>query len=299
MKKLTFISLILFCVATSISLKAQSFTGSLLWEVSGNGLKQPSYIFGTHHLFSDNFLDSVPHLWEKYNMCQQVIGEVHLNEIAKAPALLQAQMLLPDNENYENFLTPQEYATLDSLLINTLGAGLGQALGRYRPSVLALMLTQSILSEVMKVNMAEHKPIDLIIQEKAIQDNKNIAGLESAQDQLSALLNSSSNHSQAMSIICLLEHKSELVPELMQLNDLYRNAELNKFMDLNKNSVCATSDKEMDIINKNRNDAWMKKLPAIITEQSSFIAVGCLHLVEKEGLLDQLHKLGYTVKAVK
>ena len=289
MKKQLLVVLIFFCGITANSLKSHSFTGSLLWEVSGNGLEQPSYIFGTHHMLSGNFLDSVPLLWEKYETCQQVIGEVQLDEIAKLPSLLQAQMLLPENESYENFLTAEEYATLDTLLINNLGAGLGQALGKIRPSVLALTVTQMLITQIMNVNMAEHKPIDLIIQEKALQENKEIGGLETAAEQLSALLNSSSNHSQAMGIICLLQHKAELVPEMMQLNELYRKAELDKFLNLNETSVCATTDDEMDIINKNRNDAWMKKLPSIFAEQPSFIAVGCLHLAGEDGILHQLH----------
>lgn len=299
MKKQSLVLLIFLCGLTSISLKAQPFTGSLLWEVSGNGLQQPSYVFGTHHLISDNFLDSVPHLWEKYAICQQVIGEMHLDEIANAPAVLQAQMLLPENESYENFLTPEEYATLDTLLINNLGAGLGQSLAKIRPSVLALMVTQMTFTQIMNINLAEHKPIDVIFQEKALQENKSIIGLETAQEQLSILLNTSSNHSQAMAIICLLEHKSELVSEVLLLNKLYKDADFEKFMALSENSICATSKEEMDIINKDRNDLWIKQLPTMISETPSFIAVGCLHLVGEDGILRQLHNLGYKIKAVR
>lgn len=298
MKRQLLALLILFCGITASNLKSHSFTGSLLWEVSGNGLEQPSYIFGTHHMLSGSFLDSVPLLWEKYGTCQQVLGEIDLDEIAKAPSILQSQMRLAENESYENFLTAEEYATLDTLLINNLGAGLGQTFGKIRPSVLALTVTQILITQIMNINMAEHKPIDLIIQEKALQENKKIGGLETAEEQLSALLNSSSNHKQAMAIICLLQHKTELVAELMQLNELYRKAELDKFLSTSKTSVCATTDDEMDIINKNRNDAWMKKLPSIFAEQPSFIAVGGLHLAGEDGILHQLHELGYTIKAV-
>jgi uncharacterized protein YbaP (TraB family) len=34
-------------------------------------------------------------------------------------------------------------------------------------------------------------------------------------------------------------------------------------------------------------------------ERSSFIAVGCLHLPGKEGLIEGLRKLGYTVEAIR
>ena len=47
-----------------------------------------------------------------------------------------------------------------------------------------------------------------------------------------------------------------------------------------------------------RNNNWMKKIPDLITEKSSFIAVGCAHLVGETGLINQLRELGYTVDPI-
>jgi uncharacterized protein YbaP (TraB family) len=45
-----------------------------------------------------------------------------------------------------------------------------------------------------------------------------------------------------------------------------------------------------------RNNNWMKKLPALMKDKSQFIAVGALHLAGPVGLVYQLRKAGYTVK---
>jgi uncharacterized protein YbaP (TraB family) len=42
----------------------------------------------------------------------------------------------------------------------------------------------------------------------------------------------------------------------------------------------------------------MQKLPEIMKEKSSFIAVGALHLAGEEGLLNLLKEAGYTVEPV-
>jgi uncharacterized protein YbaP (TraB family) len=43
----------------------------------------------------------------------------------------------------------------------------------------------------------------------------------------------------------------------------------------------------------------MDKLPTMMKEKPSFIAVGCLHLVGDDGLLNRLRKEGYKVEQVK
>ena len=49
----SFIGAVIFiCVAFSAN-------AQLLWKVSGNGLTQPSYIIGTHHLAPFSIMDSV------------------------------------------------------------------------------------------------------------------------------------------------------------------------------------------------------------------------------------------------
>lgn len=299
MKKLTLAFFALICYFSFATVKSQPFTGSLLWEVSGNGLEKPSYIFGTHHLIDSSFLDSVPHLWVSFSKCDQVIGEVDMSELASLPAILQTQMFLQETENYHDFLSPEEYATLDTLLINNLGAGLEQAFGRLKPSIISLTLTQLIATEVMDIDMKTHKPIDIILQEKANEENKPISGLETAEEQLDVILNGTTHREQALSIICLLQNKKENIAELVKLNESYKHANLEAFVDWNKTSICQTSEEYAEKFNENRNNAWIEKLPTIITEKPSFVAVGSLHLMGEDGLLNQLHKLGYTVKAVK
>lgn len=66
----SFIGAVLFiCVAFSAN-------AQLLWKVSGNGLNQPSYIIGTHHLAPFSIMDSIAGLKKAMNETQQVYGEM-------------------------------------------------------------------------------------------------------------------------------------------------------------------------------------------------------------------------------
>ena len=57
----SFIGAVIFiCVAFSAN-------AQLLWKVSGNGLTQPSYIIGTHHLAPFSIMDSIAGLQKAMN----------------------------------------------------------------------------------------------------------------------------------------------------------------------------------------------------------------------------------------
>ncbi|MEJ7626238.1 MAG: hypothetical protein WKF35_05210 [Ferruginibacter sp.] len=50
----------LICLLTvTVSAQKNNTENSLLWEVTGKGLKKPSYLFGTYHFLSCGFIDTI------------------------------------------------------------------------------------------------------------------------------------------------------------------------------------------------------------------------------------------------
>lgn len=79
-----------------------------------------------------------------------------------------------------------------------------------------------------------------------------------------------------------------LTKELMALNGQVTEADLNKSY---------LNEYKSKLINE-RNDAWMLKIPILISQGPTLIAVGAMHLPGDVGLINQLRKMGYTVKSV-
>ena len=56
---------------------------------------------------------------------------------------------------------------------------------------------------------------------------------------------------------------------------------------------------EIKVLLDDRNNHWVQELPALMQEQPLFVAVGALHLVGKNGLVNQLRARGFTLTPVK
>lgn len=303
MKKQLLTFLLILCSISASTLKAEQFTGSLLWEISGNGLEKPCYIFGTHHGESIAILDSFPAIKNKFNEAEVIIGELSLEDLTNASTMFQDQLLLPDSISYYDFMPEENVALLDSLLINYIGAGLDQGFGKLKPAVIAQTVSLVMVARTMGIDLTNFKPLDMILLQDAATEGKETLGLETIQFQFDLLFNSDSYEFEAESLLCSLEYYDEGVEDLLTLNYCYNNADLagleNLWLSEYEDNPCQMSEEMADAIIKTRNEAWMEKLPALLKEKPSFVAVGCLHLVGEDGLLNQFHKLGYTVKAVK
>lgn len=57
-------------------------------------------------------------------------------------------------------------------------------------------------------------------------------------------------------------------------------------------------EQEVALMGNNRNNRWIKKIPILIKNKPSFIAVGVAHLIGKTGLINQLRNLGYSVEPI-
>ncbi len=108
MKLRTLATLVLL---TAIALGAHA---QLLWKVSGNGLTQPSYLFGTYHLSPLSITDSIASLPQAMADARQVYGEVVMADMMKPEYLaqMQQQMMLPKDTTLQSLFTPEEFETV-------------------------------------------------------------------------------------------------------------------------------------------------------------------------------------------
>ena len=282
------------------SLCAQNYpNGSLLWKISGNSLEKPSYLLGTFHLKSGNYLEEINGALDAIAECEQMVGEVDMTDMMKVQQQMMPAMMMSPDTTYKMLYSEAEYELVNEKMISVLGMGLEQ-LGVLKPSAIQTTIVSIICQKLIPDFDAEN-PMDVAIRKMGQKENKPILSLELVEDQILALFGTSLRR-QADLLLCNMQNLDEVGEQAAILMiENYDKGDLNalyseSFQD--DNSPCPSTTEEKNALLKHRNDKWMEKLPEIMKDKSSFIAVGALHLAGEEGLLYQLKQLGYTVEPV-
>jgi uncharacterized protein YbaP (TraB family) len=294
-RKAFFMTMLLISTCYLYSQTKSYQSGSLLWEISGKDLSKPSYLLGTFHLKSGDYLDSIPGAKKALLSCEQVVGELNMSDMAGMQMQMQQAMMMTPDTTYRMLYSDENYQLVSEKIVSLMGAGLDQ-IGMLKPAAIQLAITMLVYSKYFPaVNPVDI--LDLRIQAEATKEQKPVLSLETIDNQIYVLFGMMSLQRQADMLLCGLKNLDETIAEVSEIIDSYNQGDLNKLHEqMEKSDPCPSTPQETDALNKDRNNAWMKKLPAIMKEKSSFIAVGALHLGGEDGLLNLLEKEGYTVR---
>lgn len=201
--------LILFLLAV-FSMHAQ-----LLWKVSGKELKEDSFLFGTHHLISISFLDSVPGLYPAFNQLKTVVSEIVLNSF-EATAKIQQAALLPDSLTMGKLLSEDDYNLLDKELLETLKLSLKQ-IDKLNPAMIQTFFQLELYKQMAHFddNTKSDSYFQLIANEKGIP----VYGLETLEKQIELLFPKENLSEQARELVDIAKRKNEAYGELAELNN--------------------------------------------------------------------------------
>ena len=280
----------------TVIIAVSTIQAQLLWKITGNGLKHPSYLFGTHHLIPIQFLDSVPGLFKAFNESETVVGEMVLNNL-DASAKIQQAAVMPNHKKISDLLTEEEYKFVDNELKTTLKFGLKEV------SIMnpLLILTMYEMEKYKKLTgFSDDKQSDSYFQLVAAEKEKKVLGLETIEQQIALLFGNGSLERQAKVLVESMRKKDDMLKEMISLNKLYKAGKLNDLHLLSKGKGAITdmTDEEFRRMADDRNADWITKLPKMLKESSCFIAVGALHLPGQNGLLKLLEKEGYKLSPV-
>ena len=288
MRKRVF-SIIFFILVFAVSIPAQ-----LCWKVSGNGLSKPSYLFGTHHLIEKGQIKNFDKILTLAGQADAVVGEMDMTDMASMQAKIMKGAVM-QGTTIKDLLDAEDYALVDNELKQLLGAGLDQ-LGAFKPMVLQTMYTGLIYLKSQHL-ASQPEAVDMLFQKKARENNKLVIGLETVEQQSALLFDFLPLKRQAELLVESVKEKQKSTSIFKQLNEAYLNGDLQKMSEIDREDDDLTPEERKPLY-ENRNNAWIKQLPPLLSRQTCFIAVGCLHLAGDTGLVNQLRKAGYTVEAV-
>ncbi len=285
-----------FLILPGFAAKAQH-TGqqSNFYAITGNGLKDTSWLFGTYHLVKSSYLKEVPEVEAAFKSAKAVAVELVLDSAKTSTA---ASMGLLQNKTLAELLDKPFKDSLDRELKATLGVGI-ERVNQLKPVNVALTLSMIYLVTDMKSPLKKYtgSMLDGYFAEKGKLAGKKVTELETIEEQMNVLFNSATNEDQVKQLKLFLRNKTDMINQGNELIDNWFKHDLEKMYSITEKGLAAFGN-ENDFLKK-RNDKWMTIIPALLKKESQFIAVGALHLAGPSGLIQQLQEMGYTLTSIK
>jgi uncharacterized protein len=278
--------LLLLVIATSFGAQAQQ--KSLLWRVSGNGLVQPSYVYGTIHLIcpQDYFVtDSTKAAVEN---AQKVYLELDMDD-PKMMSKMQSKMLMNDNKKLKDLISEADYKLLNDYFKQKMGMSV-EMMGRMKPFVMMSALYMPMLNCQPKSYETEFVNI-------ATKNKKEVLGLETVESQME-IFDKIPYEKQAAMVLDMVKKGDASKKEFDAMIALYKAQNIKKLYKMMDDSDTDFNGYE-DLMLYNRNAAWIPVMEAAMKTQRTFFGVGAAHLGGQQGVLKLLKKKGYKVTAVK
>lgn len=264
----------------------QKNDNTLLWQVSGNGLKNPSFLFGTFHLLCKEDI----HFSEQLKKAIKLSDEIYMEMKMDDPSMMLGAMLymnMKEGKKLESLYTPKEYKRLQNYFSDTLKTPL-MLLDKAKPYFLVALLYPRMM------NCATPAGVEEELMKIAKEDKKEIKGLETMQFQAS-VFDSIPYEWQAKELLKNIDSFSVYKNEFDQMLTMYKNQQLDSMKTMVSKSEFG-SEKYENLLLNNRNKNWVKQLKEIMKKQSVFVAVGAGHLVGDFGLINLLKRAGYKVE---
>lgn len=267
-------------------------SNSLLWEISGNNLKEPSYIFGTYHFAGRSYLDTLPVINKVFQQAKIVVGEISMGNEILLNAQLEPHMKMSDIK-LDKLLSASEYEMVNKYLIKISNGLHLNMFNSKKPAAIQLLL----MRYTAPVKLAEKEQLmDLYFQDQGEKLKKEIIGLESIADQ-GRLLFGRPVKRQKRLLLKFVEQADKKEEQAVEMFEYYKSQDIEN-LEKTFSKYKDYTNKELNSLLKNRNIQWMKKLPAIMSKGSAFIAVGGGHLLGKYGMLNLLRQAGYVVRPI-
>ena len=280
--------ILLFTFFISLFANAQELEKSLLWKISGNGLKQPSYLYGTIHITCDATLDE--NTLNALEATQQLYLELDMDDKSMQMQMMKL-MMMKDGVKLSTLLSPEDFQIVDEFLKKNLIMS-AKLFDSFKPFMISSMLFPKMLD-------CEHKSVESELMKVTKEQNEEVFGLEKVEDQMK-VFDEIPYQDQVDELLKTVKGDLEKdKKELDEMMTIYQNKDIEGMLKIMTDSDNKITSENQDILLNNRNKNWIPVMIKTMKDKPTFFGVGAGHLAGEEGVIKLLRKQGYKVEAVK
>ena len=266
-----------------------SFNAQLLWKISGNGLSQHSFLYGTIHIMPKDKFSVSPKIRDAFNNSALMALEVDLDLDFKTKIQMAQEMILPGGKTIKDYMTVEDFKKLNSFCLDSLKMKKRKLkkFYRFKPFFFSSVVAQE--------QMGETSSYELEFMKMAKKRKMKTIGLESIAFQM-----------QTINKISIEDQAKMLVQEFGANPSVQFDEMLNLYLKEDLEGLYKVVSEESDAIpefNHNflvvRNKNWIPVIEKNISSNAFFIAVGAAHLPGENGVIQLLREKGFTVEPVR
>ncbi|MEM0994381.1 MAG: TraB/GumN family protein [Bacteroidota bacterium] len=261
---------------------------ALLWEITGDQLESPSYLFGTMHVKDKRASEFPDSLRIALQQTDAYAMEVHPDTMMDFTMQL---LFIRDTANVlKDRLSAAAYERLNQAVIEKTGKPIDE-LENQDPSFIELLLTNFDEPDYTEKN---DQMLDLYFYKQAWAMGKPIYGLEEFKDYENV----------TKQFLGLFEEETTSTADESQTSDqqfeqmmaIYQAGDLEA---LHQWVEAGSKGEDFDrAMLDDRNKKMVESIAKILEKQSCFFAVGAAHLLGEMGMINLLRAAGYRVRKV-
>lgn len=260
---------------------------SLLWKISGNGIKEPSYLFGTIHMTCDATLEK-PTL-EALEKTSQLYLELDMDDPGMQ-ATMMLGMMMKDGKTMKSMMSAEDYKIVDAYLMEHTGFTLS-LFNTMKPFMVSTLVLPKLLDCPMQ-------SVETELMNVAKAQKEEIFGLETVREQM-AVFDAIPYQVQVDELVKSAKGGfAEDKKELDKMFETYQSKDVDAMQKLTMDSDNKITSDYQDVLLNKRNENWIPKIETIIKEKPTFFGVGAGHLGGEKGVIALLKKKGYKVEPV-
>lgn len=288
---LVVLSSIYSCKSTKVpAVEDSAFANSLLWQIDGNGLSTPSYLFGTIHMIDKNAFFWPKGTLSALDAAEKVVFEIDLDDMfdmGKAMGLM-TKAFMNDGKTLKDFYSPEDY-NLVKAHFEDMGIPFFM-MQKMKPMFLTVFASGDIKPGEGLSGEGDIKSYEMELYSIAQESKKDVSGLETIDYQIS-VFDSIPYQEQADMLLQTIKTSDVEDDSFKQMIEMYTTQDINLMVSSMSEEEGISGNEDVLLYNRNRN--WIPIMSEKMKSESTFFAVGAGHLAGKEGVLDLLKRQGY------
>jgi hypothetical protein len=261
-----------------------------LWRV--RSATNTVYLLGSIHVMRRDAFPLAAVIETAFSSSSVAAFEVDLSAGATVGSTLGALAAgaLPEGRVLSDVVSPETYRLAAGRLAD---AGYDIAgMQRMRPWMIATTLT---LAELRRAGYSPADGVDQVFQRRAVDSGMRVLGLETIDDQLALFADLTPEEDEAFLVQTLRELET-LIPQVDELTAHWRAGRVDEVEALLAEGFAAFP-RLFEKLIVDRNRRWLPQIEALLAgDQRAFVAVGALHLVGDQGVVELLRGKGYHVE---